>query len=295
MVAMSQDNGGFVTPGIAGYAANIQPQGQGFQPAGSPMTIWDQLLMYFSYRYPTGDIVSAATPFIPGATPVSPGRQQVEAVDKAKREQRRMQQDRSRLMTLAREAGLNPNDPVQLADLWTQAVKEAQAAYSVDPRDDPSELVWLVLQRWADEGAPGTFKEEATMKGRRDAYFAEQGEPYEQTRVDTAISLTDPETARELIIEAWKRRVGRDPSEDEERSFIAALNARERANPRRTTTITRYAADGSVLGTNSSTEGGDVSPGAEAMSFGEDDLEGEERAFTAGVEYDPVIAALVGG
>jgi hypothetical protein len=290
--------GGFITSGISRWAGAVQPQGQSTQFGGTTgvgqPTIWDQLLMHFSYRYPIGAAVSAATPQVFGATPQSPGRLQTRAAQDMRDERNRMQQDRRRLMGLAREAGLDPNDPVMLAELWTRAVREAEAAYGVDPRDDPMELVWEVLARYAKDGAPGTFKAEDTLKRMRDEYYG-QGEPYEETRVDTSLQLTDPDTARELIIEAITRRVGREPTEDQLRQFVSALNAKERANPRRTTTVTRYAADGSVLGTSSNTVGGNVSPAAQAMGFEEEELEGEERAFTAGVTYAPVIDQLVGG
>jgi len=290
--------GGFVTSGIARWAGAVQPQGQtsqfgGTTGVGQP-TIWDQLLMHFSYRYPIGAAVSATTPQVPFATPQSPGRAQARAAQDMRNERKRMQQDRQRLMALAREAGLNPNDSVMLAELWTRAVREAEAAYGVDPREDPMELVWEVLARYAKDGAPGTFKAEDTLKRMRDEYYG-KGEPYEETRVDTSIQLTDPDTARELIIEAITRRVGREPNDDEIRQFVSALNAKERANPRNTTTVTKYAADGSVLGTTSNTTGGDVNPGAQALGFQEEELEGEERAYTAGVTYAPVIEQLVGG
>lgn len=307
---------GFITSGLAPFANVISGQ-QGQLPlpgAGSQVSVWDILMQHFAYTYPA-DVrtpASRATDFI-GRAPTPPrgirapglrGGAPRPYLDQPERmgmkrvqdEQRRMRTDRARLARLAREAGLDPSDSVQLAEFWMSAVQEAEAAYAVDPRENEIDLVWEVLERWARDGAPGTFKAEDTLERRRREWYDEQdAEPYEVSRTDTSVQITDPDTARELAKEAWRRRFGREPSDEEMRTFVSSLTAHERANPTRTTTVTQYGADGRVLGTESSTEGGGVSPGAFAMSFDEEENEGEERAARAGIEYAGVIDQLVGG
>ena len=305
--------GGFITSGLGQFAGAISGQ-QGQLPipgVGDQLTVWDILMQHFSYTYPEARRPQRrATDFL-GRPPVPPAgirapgvrgqaprgyldQPERMAMQRATDEQRRMRTDRARLARLAREAGLDPNDPVQLAEFWMTAVREAEAAYSVDPRENEVELVWEVLERWARDGAPGTFKAEDTLERRREEYYGTQ-DPYEITRTDKNVQITDPDTARELAKEAWRRRFGREPSNEELRSFTASLTAYERANPSITTTVTQYGADGRVLGSESDTQQGGTSPGAFAMSFEEDENEPEERAHRAGVEYAGVIEQLVGG
>lgn len=288
--------GGFITSAIGRYAGGLMPGGTSVPVGQAQATVWDQLQQHFTYTYPQRSWwernIRGPRPPASFRSPTF-GQAEQQQEQALVRERARLQQDRTRLKELAKQAGLDPENPVMLANLWAAAVKEAEAAYSVDPRD-PMELVWEVLQRWAAEGAPGTFKAQDTLERQREEWYGAQ-EPYSETRVDKATRLTDPDTARQLVIETLRQRIGREPTEAQIRSFVAALNARERANPSVTTTVTQYAADGKVLGTTSSTEGGDVNPAGFASEFQEEQLAPEERAFTAGVTYDSVIDALVGG
>lgn len=302
---------GFITSGIDKFMGNLQNfQGGGLfgsaSMAPAPQSnVWDELLQHFAYQYPTLPDAGPRLPEpetddrfrLPLERAVEDRQAELERQQREKYldEFRSVQADRQRLIRLAREAGLDTSNTGAVAGLWAQAVKEAEGAYMVDPRDNEIELVWEVLERWAREGAPGTFKEEETREQQRREWYEEHGEPYSETRVDERVSLTDPDTAEQVVIEALRRRIGKEPDEDMIRSFVGALNARERANPTRTTTVTNYAADGRVLGTESETEGSNVSPASFAMGFEEDELEGEERAYTAGVTYAPVIDQLVGG
>jgi hypothetical protein len=221
---------------------------------------------------------------------------------RARQTQRRQQRsDRARLQNLARQAGLDPSNSSELATLWGAAIKEAQAASALGGANTPAEqgkLIWDVLERWAKDGAPGTLKARDSQAQReRDWYESGPGsqmEPYEITRTQKRISITDPDTARTLIDAVLRRELGRKPSDSEVKDFVAALNKKERDNPTITTTVEQYGADNQLQGSTSTTEGGAPDPGAFASTFTDDQFGPEGNAYRAGTEYNAVMEALVG-
>lgn len=307
-------SGGFVTPGMSKYG---QFSGSGTSPTAPPQqeefTEWDAWKNHFAIR-PTSlgafvervDVGGRGKSFFERAAQQGPfghlveDRAQGRTADTARleglRAYRSQLQDRVRLKNIAKKAGVDPNDPVALAEMWQRAVSEAEAAASVTPGMTP----WDVLDGWAKDGAPGTLKAEQTERERREAFFAEDPpDPYSITRTQKTINLTDPDTARALITQLLERELGRRPSDNEIRDFTSALNRKERESPSVTTTTENYAYDaeaGQVVqtGSESTTEGGAPAPAAFGETFVEEEHEGERDAFTAGVDYYQVMQSLVG-
>lgn len=203
---------------------------------------------------------------------------------------------RKRLIELARKAGVNVDDPIALSELWQNAVEAARSASVLQTDIEP----WDVLKGWAEDGAPGTLKREATERKQREEYFAEDPpDPFSITRTDQTVNLTDPTTARALITQMLRMELGREPSDDEIRNFTSALNRHERDNPTRTTTVEDYAYDaesGDVQLQNRdvTSEGGAGQPAAFGEGFIEEEHEPERDAFTAGTEYFNVMQSLTG-
>lgn len=293
--------GGFVTPGMSKYGQYTGFGTPGLAPPQQEtFTEWDAWANHFI------KIPVAPTPVGPGlSTKDAPWWERKEANRRsflstesmmAQRAARAQQQDRVRLKNIAKKAGVDPNDPVALAEMWQRAVSEAEAAASVTPGMSP----WDVLEGWVKDGAPGTLKREQTERERREAYFAEDPpDPYSITRTQKTINLTDSDTARALITQLLQRELGRRPTDNEIRDFTSALNRGERQSPSVTTTVENYAYDadaGQVVqtGTESTTEGGAPAPAAFGETFVEEEHEGERNAFTAGVDYYQVMQSLVG-
>jgi hypothetical protein len=88
----------------------------------------------------------------------------------------------------------------------------------------------------------------------------------------SSVSLTDPTSARGLLMQTMRSMLGRNPNEDEYTTFLEALNEAERANPR------TVAMEG-----NTAVQAGGLDPGMIAMEYVEgleefDSIQGQ-RAF----------------
>lgn len=92
-----------------------------------------------------------------------------------------------------------------------------------------------------------------------------------------SVSLTDPSSARGLLMQTMRGLLGRDPDSDEYTQFLQALNEAERANPRKVTM------EGSTA-----VQSGGIDPSMVAMEYveGLEEFESAEgqRAFSAFME-----------
>lgn len=278
--------GDYETPGMQQFAQFAT----GGAPQEDDLTKWDNWMAHFQPPVPNPDLVP------PGLQGPMQGLAELQQTGQYASALYQQRQDRKRLVELARKAGVNPDDPIALGELWANAVKAAQATSVVEPDIDP----WAILEGWADEGAPGTLKREESERQRREQFFEEEPpDPYTITRTDEQVQLTDPETARALITRMLTDQLGRAPDESEIRDFTAALNAHERANPTVTTTVEEYAYDvdsGAVQlqDRDVTTEGGAGAPTAFAENMIGEEHEPERDAYTAGTQYFNVMEALTG-
>lgn len=82
------------------------------------------------------------------------------------------------------------------------------------------------------------------------------GKPRKEVRVDERLDIWSAQDARALARQTLQDVLGRDPSEDEYDEFVSALQTRQRQNPVTTKRVTRFDAQGNVVGTRSTSTGG---------------------------------------
>jgi hypothetical protein len=182
--------------------------------------------------------------------------------------------ERSALMKRMWYLGLikDPSDFDAAYKTWQAAVghaaRFAQTGKEIDPRD--------VLDILGDAKSGAATKQKAGPVTRRQ------------------IDLTNPETARAWITQAFAQSMGRAPEEAEIRAMVDALNERERANPTvQTTTPTKWDDQGNAIDSVTSTSGG-VDPQAYLQNQISNDPEATAHQ-AAGELYPALLAALGGG
>lgn len=114
---------------------------------------------------------------------------------------------------------------------------------------------------------------------------------YETTNIQT--NLSDPTEADAVLQDTLQQRLGRAPTDAEKQSFLAALNAKQRANP--SVTSTQYTLDAKTGGYNTTvgeTSGG-VNAGQYADDFATNNNKKEYGAYQAATTYfDAMMSAL---
>lgn len=267
-MAITQDSGGgAITPGVAGL---LQQYGVGLGGAVEPEDPYDRWERHFqrTMRYvgygPSGEEGAVARPT---------------GVNKRVVEERDiLTRDRKRLAELARKIGVELEVPGALGKLWLDAVDEARAASLVEPGTDP----WEVLEAWARtgsyDGAAGGAKSQAGTF----------------TQKQKQVNLTDPETAKAVILVALRQALQRDPTEKEIAQFSAALRAEEQRNPTTSTTTSTYDDEGRLVDSSTTTEGGAPAPGDFAELFLREQHDPEADAIRAGQEYFDAARQLAG-
>ena len=266
-MAITQDSGGgAITPGAA---ALLQQYGSVLGGAAAqPEDPYDRWERHFQrtqqYRAlgPSG-LEGAA------ARPMGPNKRVAEERDILTR-------DRKRLAELARKIGVELEVPGALGKLWLDAVDEARAASLVEPGADP----WKVLEAWA---RTGSYSGAAGGAKSRSGTF---------TQKQKQVNLTDPETAKAVILAALRQTLQRDPTEKEIAQFSAALRAEEQRNPTTSTTTSTYDEEGNLVSSDTTTEGGAPAPGDFAEMFLRDEFDAEADGVRAGQEYFDVARQL---
>lgn len=108
-----------------------------------------------------------------------------------------------------------------------------------------------------------------------------------------SISLTDPTSARSIIRNTLREKLGRAPSKAEYEAFVGALNSTERNSPNVTTQTTTVNEDGSVSNSSSTSQGG-VNPSGFAEEYAQQgELGKEANSFMVATDYyDAAMQAL---
>ena len=182
--------------------------------------------------------------------------------------------ERSALMKKMWFLGLikDPSDFDGAYRAWQVAVghaaRFADTGKEIDPRD--------VLDMLGDSKAGAGTKQKAGPITRRQ------------------IDLTNPETAKAWITQAFAQSMGRAPEDAEVRALADALNERERANPTvQTTTPTKWDDQGNAIDSTTSTTGG-----FDSSAYLQNQISSDPEATAhqaAGELYPALLAALGGG
>lgn len=183
-------------------------------------------------------------------------------------------QDRADLSKRMWYLGLikDPNDFDAAYNTWKTAVEHAgrfaMAGREIDPRD--------VLDMMGDAANGPGAKQQAGPVTRRQ------------------IDLTDPETAKAWIQQAFAQSMGRAPEDAEVRALADALNQRERAHPTiQTTTPTKFDDQGNPIDTTVTTTGG-----VDSQAFLQNQIAADPEATAhqaAGELYPALLQALGAG
>lgn len=107
------------------------------------------------------------------------------------------------------------------------------------------------------------------------------------------VDLTNPKTARALMIQSLQQRLGRDPSAAEQQAFLASLHAAEREDPTvRTSHYKLNPGTGQYETTSQTTKGG-VDPSAYASDYSGKHNQKEYGAYQAAATYFPALMDAV--
>ncbi len=119
--------------------------------------------------------------------------------------------------------------------------------------------------------------------------------PQTSTSTNRSISITDPATARKVLIRAAQDALGRDVGDDDISEFLSALNASERAHPATSTTTSTY--DPRTRNTSSSTTStqSSVDPVAMAEERIRAEHSGEAGAYKEATDYYNAALSLIYG
>lgn len=176
------------------------------------------------------------------------------------------------------KAGMLPSINVTRNDVWEVFRKgvlaDAATAYASSP--DKAQNVEQVLQGF--------------MK-RPVGDAAGENKPKNYTTTNTQTSISDPTEANSVFVDALRQRLGRAPTDAEKHSFLAALNAAQRANPTKTTT--QYTLDEKTGGYNTTT--GETTGGVNAGQFADDfTMKNNEKEYGANQAATTYFDAMMG-
>lgn len=158
----------------------------------------------------------------------------------------------------------------QLAALWGNYVAQAADYFKTGQKVTP----WDIMAK--------------------DRAQRESAAPRTVTQKSTSYDLSTEGDARAIFYTAAQQLLGRDPTKSETKSFQAALNKMERANPTVTTTTANYL--GQELQSQESTTEGGVKEGArqmEAMDLAK--AKPEYGAYQAATTYFDAMMQMLGG
>lgn len=153
----------------------------------------------------------------------------------------------------------------QIAQLWAAYVGQAASYYGANQKLTPWDII-----------AKDMKQREIFMKTPRTV-----------TQTATDVQLSTQQDAHAIFLQAAQSLLGRDPTKSEIKTFKAALNAYEKANPRTTTTTSQYLGD-QLQSQSQKTTGGvsEASRGLMAMEDIKKDPEyGAYQAATNGMNW----------
>ena len=128
------------------------------------------------------------------------------------------------------------------------------------------------------------------------SYMKQAGanKPSSYSTTETSVNLTDPQSARQLLIQTLQNSLGRNPSAAEYQAFLSSIHAAERENPtvtKRTMQLNNQT--GSYDVSNTSTSGG-VDPSAFAAEYGQNHNQAEHGAYQAATTYFDALRQAIG-
>lgn len=180
---------------------------------------------------------------------------------------------RSRIMKKMWFLGLlkDPSDFDGAYRVWGAAVDHASRFAATGREIDPQDVLDIM------GNATQAEKDRQKARGYAGGTF---------TQKSTSIDLTDPTTAKAFITAAFQQSMGRDPQDAEIRSMMTALSAQEKANPKVTTTTTKYDDNGAPINSSSTSSGG---LNAEAYVSAQASADPEAGAHQAASQLFPVL------
>lgn len=186
--------------------------------------------------------------------------------------------NQAKVQAFIREAvrsGLLPKDAdyFQAKTLWQRLVQEAVDKTAAGQKMTP----WDVM---------------SFAGGNPDA--AKSGKPRTITRTESRVDLTDPDTARSLVHDVLSDRLGRRANQEEVDDFVSALHSYEKANPTVSTTTSRYGREGRFKGSETVSQGGATSQGAQQVIQDEVEETPEYASYQAAGIYFPLLEQALG-
>ncbi|HLN76527.1 MAG TPA: hypothetical protein VK204_05735, partial [Nocardioidaceae bacterium] len=151
--------------------------------------------------------------------------------------------ERSRIMKKMWFLGLlkDPSDFEGGYKVWSAAVDHASRFASMGREMDPRDVLDIM------GNATQAEKDRQKARGYAGGTF---------TQKSTSIDLTDPTEAKAFITAAFQQSMGRDPNDAEIRSMTDALHRGQQADPKVTTTTTKYDDNGQPINSSSTSSGG---------------------------------------
>jgi hypothetical protein len=145
------------------------------------------------------------------------------------------------------------------------------------------------LQLVADRNASGLLITPDDLLKRFTKSGSGAGLPASYTTTTKDVELTNPKTARALMVQTLQQRLGRDPTAAEQQAFLGALHAAEKKDPTiRTSTYKLNPTTGSYDIASQTTQGG-VDEQAFASDYGSQHNQKEYGAYQAAGTYFPAM------
>lgn len=186
-------------------------------------------------------------------------------------------------------------DYISVEQGYAQLLQSASSRYAAGQKVSPNQL----LNQYIDYNkSTGLFAGSAGAGGAGGT-----GSPYaNQTRTETntskSVDIWSPMDAKGLARATLQRELGRDPTQAEFEDFVAALQAKQRANPAvtRTTNTTKYDKYGSPVNTNSSstTTGGLTAQGIDEFATEQAQANPGWAEWQAVGTYFPAVMQMLG-
>jgi hypothetical protein len=117
--------------------------------------------------------------------------------------------------------------------------------------------------------------------------------PASYTNTSTQTNLTDPQSARQMLINSLQNSLGRDPTASEYQAFLSSVHAAERANPTVTKSTYKLNSRGTYDMSNQTSSGG-VDPSAFSADYGSTHNQHEHAAYQSATTYFDALRQAVG-
>lgn len=264
---------------VASLRANMSGAGSGaatYAPSADDPPVW------VGSTYSTSARVGANKPLpgggrLPGrqtnedatTLPLSQAKQYVYSMDPAE-----VNKLTERAWYLGYDKVSAPNDVMGFIALWQDAVDSAALFQANGKHLSPMQVL--------EYGATGNAKTRAER--------AQVGGV--QTQKKRTVQITDPESARAMIRQAFKTAIGRDPTDSEIRTLAGSLTAAEKKHPQVSVTSASFDAAGNQTGATNQTDSGGIDPSAFIQNQLEQDPAAKE--FQAAGTYFPALMQLMG-